>query len=1542
MNVNWNWLCGPHFAIWDGHIFGRCFRQMTIIFPAYALFLIVCTYYIGKRNGCYLRIYHQLWVINCRIFLSVLLIICCVVRFSIRYMIAHVQLRGMDFLQVFITIVAWIVHILYLHILKTRLTPHSRGPLIVIICWILTLAVTVLDLRASVMTSTDTLEVLTERYSIGSSTGLQILYGLTLLFSNTVESSAYEEFSRIAHETEPLLSGNIVRYDSFQEARDPHSLGIAAENSSIISKLTLFWINKMMSKGAKNLLKNTDDLFDLPHSMQSSNVDAKITSFLQRICFKEMKDETCSTTSSNDTKLYKRNLLKALHYCFATEYYFLGILKIVSDALNFCGPLLLNYLVSYFEEKNDSISLGCYYAAGLFGVTLLNSFCSTHFSYLINCVGLKIRVSLITAVYRKILNVNKSTLSKFNSGEIVNFMNTDTDRVVNFCQSFHEVWSLPLQIAIALFLLYNQVGIAFVSGVVFAVLLVPINQKIASKIGKLSQLMMEKKDERIVFMKELLTGIRVIKMHYWEDVFASKITKFRKEELKYLKKRKYLDAFCVYFWVITPLVIAVLTFMTYVLQGKTLTAAKVFTCLALFNILILPLNAFPWVLNGLMEAWISLTRLEKFMGTSSFDSENYYSSVKDPMNRIEVCEGNFAWAPKSSNMPIQLRSESLQDLTVRSSEISSFKLESINFNVRKGQLIGVVGRVGSGKSTLISSIIGDVIKTEGTIAITEEDCQYGIGVVSQEPWIQQTTIQKNILFGKSFNFNRYKNVLEACALVDDLKTFPAEDETEIGDRGITLSGGQKARIALARAVYQDFDLYLLDDPFSAIDTNVSNHIFKNCIIKLLKNKTRLLCTHHVHFLSYADYILILDGGRIILEGVPEKVLQLDIVRPICCEEQFPAINDKNKLENGIQELEKTEDHDFCTAQWQNTRRTINSKRRKHQGSVKFHVYKSYWNAVGSCLSFFVLLSFFFMQASRTMADWWLSVWISCDSNHNRNNSINNFTILREFWSDRMNLTFSSDQGLCFDGGSRINGSNIYLIIYGSFVVINSIFTLLRAFLYAYCGICAAVVIHRRLLNSILKAPITFFDVTPLGRILNRFSTDVYNVDDSLPFILNILLAQIFSLAGSLTITCYGLPWLIILLIPLAAAYYFIQNYYRCTSRELKRLSSVSLSPVYTHISETLNGHTVIRTFCASSRFQHELSEKLDKNQQARFATMLASQWLNLRLQLIGVVIVTGVAFIAVFEHSVSSVDPSLVGLALSYALSVTGLLNGVVTYLTETEKEMVSVERTMQYIDGITPETTDGFEQVPFGWPTHGVISFSNVSLQYRRNLPYVLKNVSFETLPGENLGIVGRTGSGKSSLLQALFRLIEIDEGEIYIDGVNTAFLSLKDLRSHLSIIPQDPFLFNASVKENLDPKECFSETELWRALHHCHMEEEIKRLGGLNISIGEGGQIFSSGQKQLLCLARAILCKTKVLCLDEATSNIDYDTDSLIQKTIKSAFAQTTILTIAHRIETVRKCNRVIVMKDGKIVEFDNPTILLENPNSYFSQLAVNSNNF
>ncbi|KAH9493041.1 Multidrug resistance-associated protein 7 [Bulinus truncatus] len=1063
-------------------------------------------------------------------------------------------------------------------------------------------------------------------------------------------------------------------------------------------------------------------------------------------------------------------LSKALNKAFGVEYYSLGALKLLADSLGFAGPVLLNYLVSFIENKDEDIYEGYLFAM-------------------------------------------------------------DTDRILNFCPSFHAFWSLPFQIIVSLVLLYQQVGLAFLAGVGFALILIPINRSIAIKIGELSTEMMAHKDEGSRFLP-----------------------------------------------------------LTYVLMGHQLTAAKVFTSLSLFLMLISPLNSFPWVINGLVEARVSLKRVQNFVCLEDNEPEKYYNSKQDLQGSlIKILNASFSWMrgslEKSSNEQNTTPGNYTGATAERDKKTKTLDLDG-------GQFVGIIGKVGAGKSSFLSAIIGEMKKMQGEIAVN--NLNEGFAYVAQEPWIQHATLRDNILFGHPYDSQRYELVLEACALIEDLKVLPAGDMTEIGENGLNLSGGQKARVALARAVYQDKSVYLLDDPLSAVDAHVAKHIYTHCIMGLLKKKTCILCTHHVKFLRRADLVILLENGSIIKSEVPEEKL-----------------------------VETTQDS--------NKEYTLVEEEEKETGVVKGAVYKAYWNAVGSCLSTMVLVSLFLMQASKNTGDWWLSYWVSNSVNKQIPEGSGNVShisgLLVHSTQPWRNLTTSEDNVV------------FYLEIYAGLSGANVLFTLFRSFLFAYGGLNAARVMHNDLLNAILKAPMSFFNSTPLGRLVNRFSSDLYSVDDSLPFTLNIFLAQAFGILGTVVLTCYGLPWFAICLIPMTALYYKIQLYYRHTSRELKRLSSVTLSPIYAHFSETITGLSTIRAMRHSQRFCDENKQRLDANQRAQFATQLSSCWLNFRLRMLGVAMVTCLSLIAVLQHQLTSVNAGLVGLALSYSLSVTNLLGQVVLFFTSTEKEFVSVERCQQYITETPSEKWTGTLFPPSLWPSSGVTVFDNVWLRYKDNLSPVLKGISFRTEPGEKIGIVGRTGAGKSSLFLSLFRLVEIYEGCITVDGVNLKYLDLHEIRSKLAVIPQDPFLFSGTVRKNLDPRNSHSDDNLWSAIDRCHLRECIDQMGGLEAVITQNGREFSVGQRQLLCLARAILTQAKVLCIDEATANVDMETDSLIQITIRSEFKDSTVLTIAHRIHTVLDSHRVLVLKDGAVAEFSPPGALLQDNGSLFYSLVYGS---
>ncbi|NXY47604.1 MRP7 protein, partial [Ceuthmochares aereus] len=1292
----------------------------------------------------------------------------------------------------------------------------------------------------------------------------------------------------------------------------PEQQGVAEDGESWLSRFFYVWMNPLMKRGYQWKLNQPQDVYVLPRQLQAA-----------RVCDRNAPDG--SRHAQEAVRLFS-----VLHAAFGLRFYSLGLLRLAGSLLDFSGPLLLNMLVNFMESQQEPLSHGVLYALGLFVGSFLGALLRNQFSYEVNKVSLMVRAAVISAIYRKALRVSSTSLARFTIGEIVNFMSTDTSRLVNFCLSFHEVWSLPFQFSITLYLLYQQVGVAFLGGLALALLLVPINKILANRIMMNNREMLKHKDSRVKLMTEFLCGIRVIKFYTWEKHFSTRINACRAQELQKLRAVNYLDALCVYLWAALPIIISITIFITYVLLGHQLTAAKVFTALALVGMLVLPLNSFPWVLNGTLEAKVSLDRIQRFL--ELVDQEAYYAldSPSDTAAAVEMRCAAFSWVPVE------------EESTKQPLSTGTLQLHIENLSVRKGMLLGVVGKVGSGKSSLLAAITGELIKQGGRLYVC--DLEQGFGLATQEPWIQFTTVRENILFGREYDARLYEEVVEACALSEDLNILPAGDHTEVGENGVTLSGGQKARIALARAVYQEKDLYLLDDPLAAVDADVANHLMQKCVLGVLKHKTRILCTHRTEFLEKADALLLIDNGRIVKTGTPADILPLV--------EAFNKFKDVDKRqkdeapdEQGQEEAIETEAEESTQ-----THHLIHKEEEKKEGAVAFHVYKAYWQAMGSCLALSILFSLLLMQASRNISDWWLSHWISSMSQ-----TANTSVMVCSASLPSPQLLLFSTAGLvspiqALDTSPvPSNGSldvNFYLIVYGGIAGANSLFTILRAFLFAYGAIRAATVIHKRLLQRVLKATITFFDTTPTGRIINRFSSDLYCVDESLPFILNIFLANMYGLLGMLVIITYGLPWIGLVLLPLGALYFSIQRYYRRTSRELKRLYSVTLSPIYTHFSETLSGLSSIRAMRATQRFELENQLRLEQNQRCLFASNTAMQWLDIRLQMIGVAVVTTIAGIAIIQHQKQLGNPGLVGLVLSYALSVTNLLSGLISSFTLTETMMVSVERTEEYTTDIPVESQDKLvqscsvshcysSQVADDWPSQGLVEFQQVVLAYRAGLPNALDGVNFTVYPGEKVGIVGRTGSGKSTLFLALFRMLELKSGRILLDGVDSKLVGLEELRSRLAIIPQDPFLFSGSIRENLDPQGKRTDAELHEVLEQCHLQDVITQMGGLDSELGERGKSLSVGQRQLVCLARALLTQAKVLCIDEATASVDQKTDQLVQHTIRQRFADKTVLTIAHRLNTILDSDRVLVMQAGRVAELDTPTRLSQKDGSLFQRL-------
>uniref|UniRef100_A0A8D2J1Z0 Multidrug resistance-associated protein 7 n=1 Tax=Varanus komodoensis TaxID=61221 RepID=A0A8D2J1Z0_VARKO len=1430
-------LCGTSptdpLPVWVHNNVGHCFNQLILNIIPHVILAVISACYIGTpRSLNSLVVYRPGWKfrIAASFILAALSILDIILTCSWQQ---KSDLLYLEVLSSSIATLAWLTHSMALLALYKSPYSFSRGPALLLILVFLPIPSLIITLvwRFQAETGSQHFQLVTIfRLSILC---LQLVSLLLCIIGFIFPITNRQDFSSIndSWQHEPLITTSGISAPICQQ--------VTEDGESWLSRFSYAWMNPLMKHGYQGTLNRPQDVCQLPRQLQAERV----------------REHFCSCWQEKATLM--------LHAAFGLHYYSLGLLKLAGSLLGFSGPLLLNLLVSFMESHQEPLSHGVMYALGLFAGSFLGAILRNQFNYEVNKMMLSVRTAVISAIYQKALHVSSSSLAGFTTGEIVNFMSTDTDRLVNFYLNFHELWSLPVQFAITLYLLYQQVGIAFLGGLALALLLVPINKVVANRIMENNKEMLKHKDVRVKLMTEFLRGIRVIKFYTWEQHFGSKVHACRARELKSLQAIKYLDAVCVYLWAALPVVVSIVIFITYVLLGHQLSATKVFTALALVGMLILPLNNFPWVLNGLLEAKVSLDRIQHFLELSDQDLDAYYSRAGPfyPSSALEMHHSTFSWAPGSQ--------ESTESLIPR----GNLQLFIQDLVVPKGTLVGIVGKVGCGKSTLLAAITGELSSHGEHVYIC--DLEKGFGLATQEPWIQFTSIRENILFGKKYDARFYQDVIEACALSDDLNILPAGDHTEVGENGVTLSGGQKARVALARAVYQEKDLYLLDDPLAAVDADVANHLMQKCILGILRCKTRILCTHRTEFLEKADILVLMDNGKI-LNTVQNEFSQEEDVEP---EEEEP--NQANSI--------------------------LKQEEEKKEGAVAFQVYRAYWLAVGSCLALSILLSLLLMQG-------------------------------------KLSLPFLSTSSLVLRFLSPIlasipsNGTldvNFYLTVYGCIAGANSLFTILRAFFFAYGTIHAATVIHNRLLTRVTKATMAFFDSTPTGRILNRFSSDLYCVDDSLPFTLNIFLANVFGLLGMLVMITYGLPWIGPILLPLAAIYYSIQRYYRHTSRELKRFYSLTLSPIYTHFSETLTGLSIIRATRATGRFEMENLQRLELNQRCRFASNTAMQWLDIRLQMIGVAVVTAIAGIAIIQHQRKMGDPGLVGLALSYALSVTNLLSGLIASFTHTETMMVSVERTEEYATEIPIEPQEELIQVAPDWPSQGHIEFQQVVLAYRPELPNALDGVTFTIYPGEKIGIVGRTGSGKSTLFLALFRMVELSAGRIFLDNTDIHSVGLKQLRSRLAIIPQDPFLFSGTIRENLDPQGQHTDADLHHVLEQCHLQAVITEMGGLDCELGERGKNLSVGQRQLVCLARALLTKAKVLCIDEATASVDQKTDRLLQEAIRQQFADKTVLTIAHRLNTILDSDRVLVMHAGKVAEFDFPAVLSQKQASLFQHL-------
>ncbi|XP_032311192.1 multidrug resistance-associated protein 1 isoform X5 [Drosophila ananassae] len=1329
-------------------------------------------------------------------------------------------------------------------------------------------------------------------------------------------------------------------------------------SASFLSRITYQWFDKMALKGYRNPLEEKD-LWDLRPQDSCSEVMPTFAYHWNQNVRKNYKgrarvEPKAQFSNGNVTfenphgekngrKKGVASIMPPIYKSFGGVFMFGALMKLFTDCLTFAQPQVLSLIISFVEDQDKEKQpewKGILYSVLLFVLAAAQTFILGQYFHRMFIVGLRIRTALINAIYRKALRISNSTKKESTVGEIVNLMAVDAQRFMELTTYLNMIWSAPLQIGLALFFLWQQLGPSVLAGLAVMIILIPVNGVIASRIKTYQIRQMKYKDERVKLMNEVLSGIKVLKLYAWEPSFEKQVLDIRDKEIATLRSTAYLNASTSFLWSCAPFLVSLVTFATYVLidENNVLDATKTFVSLSLFNILRFPLTMLPMLITNLVQTQVSVNRINKFLNSEELDPNSVLHDPSKP-HPMSIENGEFSWG---------------DEITLR----------NINIEVRKSSLVALVGTVGSGKSSVVQAFLGEMEKLAGVVNTVGK-----LAYVPQQAWIQNATVRDNILFGQTYDRKRYNKVIDACALRADIDILSAGDQTEIGEKGINLSGGQKQRISLARAVYSDADLYLLDDPLSAVDAHVGKHIFEEVIGPkgMLARKSRVLVTHGVTFLPQVDSIYVMKAGEISESGTFDQLVKNkgafadfiiqhlqdgneeeeelnQIKRQISSTADDPeligsvekaiklarteslsdSINREEHLigsvtsadslmgrGNSLRRRAKRQDsHDsVASAASLKKKQEVEGKlietEKSQTGGVDFAVYKHYIKSVGIFLSVATLVLNFVFQAFQIGSNLWLTKW----ANDQR---VENDTSLRD----------------------------MYLGVYGAFGFgqVSSYFfcSLTLALGCIYCS----KALQEALLYNVFRWSMAMFDTTPLGRIVNRFSKDVDTIDNVLPMLWRMVISQAFAVLATIVVISLSTPIFLAVIVPIAILYYFAQRFYVATSRQLMRLESVSRSPIYSHFGETVTGASTIRAYNVGDRFIEESDAKVDKNQVCKYPSVIANRWLAIRLEMVGNLIIL---FASLFAVLGGQTNPGLVGLSVSYALQVTQTLNWLVRMTSDIETNIVSVERIKEY--GETkqeaPWELEADKNKPKNWPEEGRVEFQNFQVRYREGLDLVLRGVSFNIKGGEKVGIVGRTGAGKSSLTLALFRIIESAGGRIAIDGVDIATMGLHMLRSRLTIIPQDPVLFSGSLRMNLDPFEVNTDDEIWKALELSHLKLFVKSLAaGLNHEIAEGGENLSVGQRQLVCLARALLRKTKVLVLDEATAAVDLETDDLIQKTIRTEFKECTVLTIAHRLNTILDSDKVIVLDKGQITEFASPTELLDNPKSAFYSMAKDAN--
>ncbi|XP_040201368.1 ATP-binding cassette sub-family C member 9 isoform X2 [Rana temporaria] len=1327
---------------------------------------------------------------------------------------------------------------------------------------------------------------------------------------------------------------------------------------NLLSKATYWWMNPLIISAHKRPI-DLKAIGKLPIAMRA------LTNY---VSLKDAYDDLKKKAIDQPHKT--PSIWVAIYKAFGRPILLSSTFRYLADLLGFAGPLCISGIVQnlgnytetkqeqdlqkttfvnvYFMSSKEFLEQYYVLAVLLFLALILQRTFLQASYYVAIETGINLRGALLAMIYNKMLKLSTSNMSmgEMTLGQLNNLVAIETNQLMWFLFLCPNLWAMPVQIIMGVILLYKLLGVSALVGAAVIVLLAPVQYFIATKLAEIQKNTLDYSTERLKKTNEILKGIKLLKLYAWENTFCSSVEETRMKELTSLRTFALHTSLSIFMNAAIPIAAVLATFVTHeYVENTNLTPANAFASLSLFHILVTPLFLLSTVVRFAVKALVSVQKLNEFFTSDEIRDDSMRNG--DSPSLFDACKKHPGIHSRAINRKQPLRFqldsyEQTQRRQVRSSdsEEAAIKviggyfswgtglatLSNIDIQIPTGQLTMIVGQVGCGKSSLLLAILGEMQKLEGRVCWNNKN-RNSVAYAGQKPWLLNATVEENITFGSPFNKQRYKAVTDACSLQPDIDLLPFGDQTEIGERGINLSGGQRQRICVARALYQNTNVVFLDDPFSALDIHLSDHLMQEGIMKFLRDdkRTVVLVTHKLQYLPHADWIIAMKEGFILREGTLKDIQNND-------NELYEHW--KTLMNRQDQELEKQDtDADQATMERKTLRRAMYSREAKaaiedegeeeeeeedeeeematamrQRTKMPWRTCWRYLTSGGYLLLFLMIVSKLLKHSVIVAIDYWLVKWTTENRNISRD-------------TNGLNST-DQDRTYYVVGFSILSASGIMLCLITSLTV-------------EWMGLTAARNLHNNLLNKIILAPIRFFDTTPLGLILNRFSADTNIIDQHIPPTMESLTRSTLLCLSAIGVISYANPYFLIALIPLGVAFHLIQKYFRVTSKELQELDDNTQLPLLCHFSETAEGLTTIRAFRHESRFKQRMLELTDTNNLAYLFLSAANRWLEVRTDYLGACIVLTAAITSI----TSGMNAGVVGLGLTYALTVTNYLNWVVRNLADLEVQIGAVKKVNSFLN-IESECYEGsmdLQQVPDDWPKTGEIKISDLCVRYENNLKPVLKHVKAYIKPGQKVGICGRTGSGKSSLSLAFFRMVDIFDGKIIIDGIDISKLPLHTLRSRLSIILQDPVLFSGSIRLNLDPECTCTDDRLWEALEIAQLKNLVKSLpGGLDAMVTEGGENFSVGQRQLFCLARAFVRKSSILIMDEATASIDMATENILQKVVMTAFADRTVVTIAHRVHTILTADLVIVMRRGIIMENDTPENLLEREDGIFASFV------